>query len=233
VPEEATRRGLFQIDATCPLVSKVHIEVARQHAQGREILLIGHAGHPEVIGTIGQLGQGTVRIIETVADAESFTPADAGRLAYVTQTTLSVDDTRAIIEILERRFPGISGPHKNDICYATSNRQEAVKAVAGSVDAMMVVGAPNSSNSKRLVEVARKAGCQLAFLVQTAEEIPWERLSNLRILGLSAGASAPEHLIEGIIAAFSKFYDVSVETVTTAHENVTFKLPQALSGGAA
>jgi 4-hydroxy-3-methylbut-2-enyl diphosphate reductase len=233
VPEEATRRGLFQIDATCPLVSKVHIEVARQHSQGREILLIGHAGHPEVIGTIGQLGQGTVRIIETVADAENFVPQDTNHLAYVTQTTLSVDDTRAIVDVLERRFPGISGPHKHDICYATSNRQEAVKAVAHRVDAMLVVGAPNSSNSRRLVEVARNTGCPLAILVQTAEEIPWERLSNLRILGLSAGASAPEHLIDGIIAAFSEAYDVTVETVTTAHENVTFKLPQALSGGAA
>lgn len=233
VPEEAARRAFFQIDATCPLVSKVHSEVARQHARGREILLIGHAGHPEVIGTIGQLPEGTVKVIETAADAESFAPQDADQLAYVTQTTLSVDDTRTIIDVLQRRFPNISGPSKNDICYATSNRQEAVKAVAGRVDAMLVVGAPNSSNSMRLVEVARKAGCPLALLVQCADEIPWEQMPNLRTLGLSAGASAPEHLIQGIIDAFSRRYGVTVETVVTASEDVTFKLPQALIGGAA
>lgn len=231
VPAEAQRRNLFFLDATCPLVSKVHIEVERQHSSGREILLIGHAGHPEVIGTVGQLMQGTVKVIETIADAETFTPLDPDRLAYVTQTTLSVDDTRAIIDVLQQRFPKISAPVKNDICYATTNRQEAVKAIAGRVDTLMVVGAPNSSNSMRLVEVARNAGCPLALLVQTAGEIPWDQLTNLRNLGLTAGASAPEHLIQEIVAAFTQHYKVTVETVTMATENVTFKLPRALLGG--
>jgi 4-hydroxy-3-methylbut-2-en-1-yl diphosphate reductase len=231
VPAEALRRNLFYLDATCPLVSKVHIEVERQHSLGCEILLIGHAGHPEVIGTVGQLTQGTVKVIETIADVETFTPLDPDRLAYVTQTTLSVDDTRAIIDVLQQRFPKISAPVKNDICYATTNRQEAVKAIAGSVDTLMVVGAPNSSNSMRLVEVARNAGCPLALLVQTAGEIPWDQLTNLRTLGLTAGASAPEHLIQEIIAAFAQRYEVTVETVAMATENVTFKLPRALMGG--
>ena len=232
VPAEAVRRNLFHLDATCPLVSKVHIEVERQYAQSREILLIGHAGHPEVIGTIGQLPEGTVTLIATIQDAEGFTPRDAGRLAYVTQTTLSVDDTRAIVEVLTRRFPRISGPSKNDICYATSNRQDAVKAISARVDAVLVVGAPNSSNSMRLVEVARKAGCGISLLVQCAGEIPWEQLTHLRNLGLTAGASAPEHLIQEIITAFAERYEVTVETVTMATENVTFKLPRALTGGA-
>ncbi len=229
VPEEAQRRKLFHLDATCPLVSKVHIEVERQHARGRQILLIGHAGHPEVIGTVGQLPEGSVTLIASIDDAEAFTPGDPERLAYATQTTLSVDDARAIVEVLKRRFPGIEGPPKNDICYATSNRQDAVKAVAPLVEAVIVVGAPNSSNSMRLVEVARKAGCDRALLVQSAAEIPWERLANLRTLGLTAGASAPEHLIQDIIAAFGMRYEVTVETVTMATENVTFKLPRALS----
>ncbi len=233
VPEAAARRNLFHLDATCPLVSKVHVQVEQQNGRGLETLLIGHAGHPEVVGTMGQLPQGAVTLIETAADAEAFTPRAPERLAYVTQTTLSVDDTREIISILQRRFPTIAAPRKNDICYATSNRQDAVKAIAPRADALLVVGAPNSSNSVRLVEVAQKAGCTNAMLVQTVRDIPWERLTNLRSLGLTAGASAPEHLIQEIIAAFRDVYDVSVETITMATENVTFKLPRALQDSAA
>jgi 4-hydroxy-3-methylbut-2-enyl diphosphate reductase len=228
VPHHAARRNLFHLDATCPLVSKVHVQVEQQHGRGLEILLIGHAGHPEVVGTMGQLPPGAITLIETVADAERFTPRDPDRLAYVTQTTLSVDDTRAILDVLQARFPNMVGPRKNDICYATSNRQEAVKAIAPNVDAVLVVGAPNSSNSVRLVEVAQKAGCANAMLVQTVDELPWERLTNLRTIGLTAGASAPEHLVQGIIAAFRKAYDVTVEMSTTATEDVVFKLPKAL-----
>lgn len=233
VPAEAARRNFFHLDATCPLVSKVHIEVERHNAQGLEIALIGHAGHPEVVGTMGQLPPGAVKLIETVEDAERFAPIDPERLAYVTQTTLSVDDTRAIVEVLRRRFPGVVGPHKNDICYATTNRQSAVKVIAERADALLVVGAPNSSNSVRLVEVAEKSGCRSAFLVQTLSEIPWAKLPSLRTLGLTAGASAPEHLVQGIIDAFRARFDVSVETVTTASENVIFKLPRALQDSAA
>ncbi|WP_088345404.1 MULTISPECIES: 4-hydroxy-3-methylbut-2-enyl diphosphate reductase [Rhodomicrobium] len=233
VPEAAARRNMFHLDATCPLVSKVHVQVDQLFGRGLEILLIGHAGHPEVVGTMGQLPEGAVRLIESVADAETFVPADADKLAYVTQTTLSVDDTREIVAVLKARFPTITEPRKNDICYATSNRQEAVKAIAPRVDAILVVGAPNSSNSVRLVEVAQKAGCLNAMLVQSAREIAWERFSNLRSLGLTAGASAPEHLIQEIITAFREVYDVTVETITTATENVTFKLPRALQESAA
>jgi len=233
VPAEAERRNFFHLDATCPLVSKVHIEVERHHVQGLEILLIGHEGHPEVVGTMGQLPPGRVKLIETVADAESFSPQDVARLAYVTQTTLSVDDTRAIVEALRRRFPAIVGPHKNDICYATTNRQSAVKVIAERADALLVVGAPNSSNSVRLVEVAEKAGCRAAFLVQTPAEIPWDKLATPRTLGLTAGASAPEHLVQGIIDEFSRRYQVTVETITTASENVIFKVPRALQDSAA
>jgi 4-hydroxy-3-methylbut-2-en-1-yl diphosphate reductase len=233
VPEAAARRNLFHLDATCPLVSKVHVQVEQQNGRGLETLLIGHAGHPEVVGTMGQLPDGSMTLIETAADAEALVPRDPERLAYVTQTTLSVDDTRDIITILQRRFPTIAAPRKNDICYATSNRQDAVKAIAPRADALLVVGAPNSSNSVRLVEVAQKAGCANATLVQTVRDIPWERLTNLRSLGLTAGASAPEHLIQEIIAAFRDVYDVSVETITMATENVTFKLPRALQDSAA
>jgi 4-hydroxy-3-methylbut-2-enyl diphosphate reductase len=228
VPHHAARRNLFHLDATCPLVSKVHVQVEQQHGRGLEILLIGHAGHPEVVGTMGQLPPGAITLIETVADAERFTPRDPDQLAYVTQTTLSVDDTRAILDVLQARFPNMVGPRKNDICYATSNRQEAVKAIAPNVDAVLVVGAPNSSNSVRLVEVAQTAGCANAMLVQTVDELPWERLTNLRTIGLTAGASAPEHLVQGIIAAFREAYDVTVEMSTTATEDVVFKLPKAL-----
>jgi 4-hydroxy-3-methylbut-2-enyl diphosphate reductase len=233
VPETAARRNLFHLDATCPLVSKVHVQVEQQFGRGLETLLIGHAGHPEVVGTMGQLPDGAVTLIETAADAEAFVPRDPEKLAYVTQTTLSVDDTREIVRVLQRRFPTIAAPRKNDICYATSNRQDAVKAIAPRTDALLVVGAPNSSNSVRLVEVAQKAGCTNAMLVQTVRDIPWERLANLRSLGLTAGASAPEHLIQEIIAAFRDVYDVSVETITMATENVTFKLPRALQDSAA
>jgi 4-hydroxy-3-methylbut-2-enyl diphosphate reductase len=233
VPAEAQRRNIFHLDATCPLVSKVHIEVERHHAQGYEIVLIGHAGHPEVVGTMGQLPEGAVKLVETVEDAEAFTPVDPARLSYVTQTTLSVDDTRAIVDVLRRRFPAIVGPHKNDICYATTNRQSAVKVIAERADAVLVVGAPNSSNSVRLVEVAEKAGCRAAYLVQTPAEIPWDKLDSPRILGLTAGASAPEHLVQGIIAEFARHFEITVETVTTATENVIFKLPRALQDSAA
>jgi 4-hydroxy-3-methylbut-2-en-1-yl diphosphate reductase len=233
VPEAAARRNLFHLDATCPLVSKVHVQVEQQYGRELEILLIGHAGHPEVVGTMGQLPGGAVKLIETAADAERFVPRDPEKLAYVTQTTLSVDDTREIIAVLQRRFPTIAAPRKNDICYATSNRQEAVKAIAPRSDAILVVGAPNSSNSVRLVEVAQRAGCANAMLVQTVRDIPWDRLTNLRSLGLTAGASAPEHLIQEIIAAMRDIYDVSVETITMATENVTFKLPRALQDSVA
>jgi 4-hydroxy-3-methylbut-2-enyl diphosphate reductase len=233
VPANAARRNMFHLDATCPLVSKVHVQVEQQDRQGLEILLIGHEGHPEVVGTMGQLPEGSVKLIETVEDAERFTPDDPDRLSFVSQTTLSVDDTREIIEVLQRRFPNITGPRKNDICYATSNRQDAVKAIAPRADAVIVVGAPNSSNSMRLVEVAKKAGCETAMLVQTAADLPWDQLKNLQSVGLTAGASAPEHLVQGIVEALRGHYDVKVEMVTTATEDVIFKLPKALQTHAA
>ncbi|MBX2805827.1 MAG: 4-hydroxy-3-methylbut-2-enyl diphosphate reductase [Hyphomicrobiales bacterium] len=233
VPENAERRNMFHVDATCPLVSKVHVQVEQQHRGGLHILMIGHAGHPEVIGTMGQLPESAMTLIESVADAEAFTPADPDALSYVSQTTLSVDDTREIVETLQKRFPTIQGPRKNDICYATSNRQDAVKTIAPKADAFVVVGAPNSSNSVRLVEVARKAGCDNAMLVQTAHDLPWERLSGLASVGLTAGASAPEHLVQDVIGAFRSAYDVTVETVTTATEDIVFKLPKALQSDAA
>jgi 4-hydroxy-3-methylbut-2-enyl diphosphate reductase len=228
VPAEAVRRNLFALDATCPLVTKVHREAEIHHRRGREIVLIGHAGHPEVMGTMGQLPAGDVTLIETLRDADAFVPRDAGRLAYVTQTTLSVHDTAAIVERLKQRFPGIVGPHKEDICYATTNRQEAVKRVAPAVDALIVVGAPNSSNSQRLKEVAERAGCPFATLVQRAEDIDWPSFAGIARLGITAGASAPEVLVEEIIDAFAVRYAVSVETVSTAEEGVFFPLPRPL-----
>jgi 4-hydroxy-3-methylbut-2-en-1-yl diphosphate reductase len=228
VPEEAARRNLFALDATCPLVTKVHREAEIHHRRGRQIVLIGHAGHPEVIGTMGQLPAGAVTLIETLADAESFTPRDAGKLAYVTQTTLSVHDTAAIVDKLKARFPDIVGPHKEDICYATTNRQEAVKRVAPIVDAMIVVGAPNSSNSQRLKEVAERAGCPRAALVQRAADIDWNEFGAIARLGITAGASAPEVLVEEIIDAFAQKYAVSVETISAAEEGVFFPLPRPL-----
>jgi len=228
VPEEAARRNLFALDATCPLVTKVHREAEIHHRRGRQIVLIGHAGHPEVIGTMGQLPPGSVSLIETLDDAASFRPRDAHNLAYVTQTTLSVHDTAEIVDLLKRRFPGIVGPHKEDICYATTNRQEAVKRVAPIVDAMIVVGAPNSSNSQRLKEVAVRAGCPRAALVQRAVDIDWNEFGAIARLGITAGASAPEVLVEEIIDAFAQRYAVSVETVSAAEEGVFFPLPRPL-----
>ena len=231
VPAAAARRNLFYLDATCPLVSKVHIEAERHHAAGREVLLIGHAGHPEVLGTMGQLPEGSVHLIETIADARAFTPKDEDALAYTTQTTLSVDDTRAIVEMLQERFPRINGPRKDDICYATTNRQDAVKRIASACDRLIVVGSPNSSNSVRLVEVAKRAGCPHAMLVQSAGEIDWNEFISIRIVGITAGASAPEVLVDEIIDAFKARFAANVESVVTAEENIAFKLPRQLRDG--
>jgi 4-hydroxy-3-methylbut-2-enyl diphosphate reductase len=233
VPEAAAERNLFQLDATCPLVTKVHREAEIHFRRGREIVLIGHAGHPEVDGTMGQLPAGAISLIETEADARAFQPAAPGKpLAYITQTTLSVDDTAAIVKILGERFPEIVAPHKEDICYATTNRQEAVKRVAGEVDAMIVIGAPNSSNSQRLREVAERGGCPVSMLVQRASEIDWSRLANIRRVGVTAGASAPEVLVEEVLAAFAERYAIDVESVSAATEDITFNLPRALRDAA-
>jgi len=228
VPEDARTRNMFFLDATCPLVSKVHIEANRHHNEGREIILIGHAGHVEVIGTMGQLPKGAISLVQTVEDAEAFTPRDPSRLAYVTQTTLSVDDTSAIVEVLRRRFPAIALPHKEDICYATTNRQEAVKKVAPVVDAMVVVGAPESSNSVRLVEVARRAGCARAVLVERAELIDWAEFSGIARLGITAGASAPEALVDEVIEAFAQRFDIEVSAHGAGRETIVFNLPRDL-----
>ncbi len=228
VPAEAVSRHLFTLDATCPLVTKVHREAEIHHRRGRQIVLIGHAGHPEVIGTLGQLPAGAVTLIETREAAEAFVPRDAGRLAYVTQTTLSVDEAAEIIAALQRRFPAIVGPHKEDICYATTNRQDAVKRVAPLVDAMIVVGAPNSSNSQRLRQVAERAGCPYAVLVQRARDIDWTRLAGIGSLGVSAGASAPEVLVEEILDAVAERFALSIETVTAVDEDMFFALPRSL-----
>jgi 4-hydroxy-3-methylbut-2-enyl diphosphate reductase len=228
VPAAAAARKMFQLDATCPLVTKVHMEALRHHADGFEIILIGHKGHPEVIGTMGQLPEGAVRLVETVEDALSITVSDPAKLAYVTQTTLSVDDTRDVIAALQARFPGISGPCKEDICYATTNRQEAVKTIASRIDLLLVVGAPNSSNSRRLVEVGVKNGCPRGLLVQRAGDLDWSALGGLATIGITAGASAPELLVREIIDAFHDHYDVTLETVTLREESVSFKLPRAL-----
>ena len=228
IPEEAARRNLFTIDATCPLVTKVHREAEIHFRRGREIVLIGHAGHPEVVGTMGQLPPGSISLVQTMRDAEEFTPRDVSKLAYVTQTTLSVDDTGAIVELLKKRFPGIVGPHKDDICYATTNRQDAVKRVAPIVDAMIVVGAPNSSNSQRLKEVAEKAGCPRAMLVQRAADINWSEFDGVKRLGITAGASAPEVLVEEIMGAFAERFTLETETITATEEGVFFPLPRPL-----
>ncbi|MGF1501526.1 MAG: 4-hydroxy-3-methylbut-2-enyl diphosphate reductase [Paracoccaceae bacterium] len=228
VPAEAARREMVFVDATCPLVSKVHIEAERHAARGRQIVMIGHEGHPETVGTMGQLPDGEVLLVETVADVATLAPRDADNLAYITQTTLSVDDTADVVRALEARFPAIIGPTKEDICYATTNRQEAVKAMAPAIGALLVVGAPNSSNSKRLVEVGAAAGCSYAMLVQTAADIDWRAIEGVRAVGLTAGASAPEVLVDGVISAFRARYDVTIERVVTAEENVSFKLPRVL-----
>ncbi|MBU2959731.1 4-hydroxy-3-methylbut-2-enyl diphosphate reductase [Citreicella sp. C3M06] len=228
VPAEAARREMIYVDATCPLVSKVHIEAARHHENGLQMIMIGHAGHPETIGTMGQLPEGEVLLVETPADVAHVQVRDAQRLAFVTQTTLSVDDTVEIVAALRARFPAIVGPHKEDICYATTNRQDAVKVIAPDCDAMLVVGAPNSSNSRRLVEVARKAGCGYAQLVMRASNIDWRALEGAKTVGVTAGASAPEVLIDEVIGAFCDRYDVTVETVETATETIEFKVPRVL-----
>ncbi len=229
VPQAAEARGLFYLDATCPLVSKVHREAERHFEDGRQIVLIGHAGHPEVIGTMGQLPDGAVVLVESVADVATLEVRDPENLAYATQTTLSVDETTEILAALQARFPAIAGPKKEDICYATTNRQAAVKAIAPKVDALLVLGAPNSSNSKRLVEVAKIHGCPAAQLVQRAAEIDWSALAGVARLGITAGASAPEVLVEEVIEAARARFDVTVEELRTATENIVFKLPRALS----
>lgn len=229
VPAEAQRRNMVFVDATCPLVSKVHVEAERHHTEGREIILIGHAGHPEVIGTMGQLNDGNMSLIETAEDAEAFEPKDPGNLAFVTQTTLSVDDTADIVGILQRRFPQISAPHKEDICYATTNRQEVVKVIGDGADLVLVLGAETSSNSKRLVEVATRAGAKGSYLIASAENIDWDWFKDVDTLGLSAGASAPEDLVQGVIHACKDHFDVTLENVRTTDENVIFKLPRVLT----
>ncbi len=229
VPAEAQRRHLNYFDATCPLVSKVHVEAERHYRAGHEIVLIGHAGHPEVEGTMGQLPEGTITLVETVEDVESFEPKDPNRLAYITQTTLSVDDTADMVAVLRRRFPDVAGPHKEDICYATTNRQEAMKAIAPHADVVFVVGAPNSSNSMRLVEVAKRAGAKEATLIQRASDIDWSLVENAKVIGLSAGASAPELLVEQVIEAFREHYTLDVAETTVTREDVIFNVPRALA----
>ena len=233
VPETARARRLLAIDATCPLVTKVHREAEVHHRRGRHILLVGHGGHPEVVGTMGQLPPGSITLVETVEDVAELSFPPGADLAFVTQTTLSVDDTREIVEALKARFPAILGPHKEDICYATTNRQGAVKRVAPLVDAMVVVGSPNSSNSQRLREAAERAGCPLVRLVLRAEDIEWDLFRSVRSLGVTAGASAPEVLVEEIIDAFAERFSIQVESVSTADESVFFPLPRQLRDQAA
>jgi len=229
VPQDASARKLFYLDATCPLVSKVHVEAERLHAQGYEIVLIGHAGHPEIIGTLGQLPQGAIHLIETVADVATFRPQTPDRLAYVTQTTLSVDDTAAIVAAIRARFPSIAAPHKEDICYATTNRQEAVKRLAAEAEIILVIGAPNSSNAVRLVEVASRAGAKYARLVQRASDIDWGVFRGAERIGITSGASAPEILVDEVIDAFAKRYEVDIREIVITQETVQFKLPRALA----
>ncbi len=228
VPAEAQRRQMVYVDATCPLVSKVHIEAERHHAAGLQMVMIGHEGHPEVLGTMGQLPEGEVILVEDVADVATIEVRDPQRLAFITQTTLSVDDTAGIVAALQARFPGIVGPAKEDICYATTNRQAAVKAVAPHIDALLVIGAENSSNSKRLVEVGKASGCSYSQLVMRAAQIDWRALEGIRAVGVTAGASAPEVLVNEVIDAFRDRYDVTVELVETAVERVEFKVPRVL-----
>lgn len=228
VPEEASARGLSYIDATCPLVSKVHIEASRHAEAGRHIILIGHQGHPEVIGTMGQVEDGSMSLIETAEDARRFQPINPDNLAYVTQTTLSIDDTAEIIAILTARFPTISGPHKEDICYATTNRQEAVKHVAPQLDLLLVIGSESSSNSKRLVEVGLKAGCRAAYLIADATAINWDAVEGSKAIGLTAGASAPEEIVSEVIAAFQDRYALEMSEFVDQTESVHFNLPREL-----
>jgi len=228
VPEAAQARQMLFVDATCPLVSKVHIEAERHHENGLQMVMIGHAGHPETVGTMGQLPEGEVLLVETADDVAGLKVRDPEKLAFITQTTLSVDDTADVVAALKARFPTIVGPHKEDICYATTNRQEAVKAIAPLIEALLVIGAPNSSNSQRLVEVGRAKGCAYAQLVQRAADIDWRALEGVRSVGITAGASAPEVLINEVIDAFHARYDVTVELVETAKERVEFKVPRVL-----
>jgi 4-hydroxy-3-methylbut-2-enyl diphosphate reductase len=230
VSDETKERGLEFLDATCPLVNKVHAEAAQHARHGRHVLLIGHAGHPEVEGTIGQVPPGAVTLIESAADAETVTVPDPSKLAYTTQTTLSVDDTDTIVRVLQRRFPDIIAPGKADICYATTNRQDAVKAIAPRADALLVIGAPNSSNSQRLVEVGAAHGCPRAVLIERAADIDWNMLEGITTLGVTAGASAPEILVQEVIEVLKRRFDVTVEEVTVREENVTFSFPRTLAG---
>ena len=228
VPAEAARRAMIAVDATCPLVTKVHNEAARHNENGLQLVMIGHAGHPETVGTMGQLPPGEVLLVETVADVAGLQVRDPGKLAFITQTTLSVDDTAEIAAALQARFPAILAPAHDDICYATTNRQAAVKAIAGKVDALLVIGAPNSSNSRRLVEVGAAAGCPYAQLVQRAADIDWRALQGIRAVGITAGASAPEVLVNEVVDAFRARFDTQVVPVETAVENVEFKVPRIL-----
>ena len=228
VPAEAAKREMVYVDATCPLVSKVHIEAERHHGNGLQMVMIGHNGHPETLGTMGQLPDGEVLLVETVEDVARITPRDPEKLAFITQTTLSVDDTADIVAALHARFPAIVGPHKEDICYATTNRQAAVKAIAGKIDALFVIGAPNSSNSKRLVEVGQTAGCSYAQLVRRASDIDWRAIEGIASVGVTAGASAPEVLVNEVIDALRDHFDVTLEVVETAVEKVEFKVPRVL-----
>ncbi len=228
VPAAAEARKMIAVDATCPLVTKVHNEAQRHSENGLQMIMVGHAGHPETVGTMGQLPIGEVLLVETERDVAALRVRDPSKLAFITQTTLSVDDTAGIVMALQARFPGIVGPHKEDICYATTNRQAAVKAIAGKIDALLVIGAPNSSNSLRLVEVGRAAGCGYAQLVQWATDIDWRALDGIRSVGITAGASAPEVLVNEVIDAFRARFDTTVELVETAQENVEFKVPRIL-----
>ena len=228
VPAEATRRGLFHIDATCPLVTKVHVDAERHRTAGRKVVLIGHAGHPEVVGTLGQLPEGAVVLVENTDQAENLALDDPDKLAYVTQTTLSVDDTASIVAVLQRRFPNIQGPRREDICYATTNRQAAVKAITARCDALIVLGAPNSSNSNRLTEVARAAGCARTLLIERARGFDFAWLDGVACLGVTAGASAPEILVQELIDGCRERFDVSIEEINVAEEDIHFSLPRAL-----
>ena len=228
VVEEAGRRNMIAVDATCPLVTKVHIEAHRHVREGRHILLVGHKGHPEVEGTMGQVPDGSMTLIETPEDAETVEPPEGQDIAFATQTTLSVDDTSEIVGILERRFPGIKGPRGEDICYATANRQNAVKAVADGADLVLVIGADNSSNSRRLVEVALRAGAKDAALIADASMIDFGRVGEAAVIGVSAGASAPETLVEEVIGTLGERYDITTEEVVTVREDIAFNLPPTL-----
>lgn len=229
VPAEAKRRQLFYLNATCPLVSKVHVEAERHFEAGRYIVLIGHAGHPEVEGTIGQLPAGAISLVQSVGEAMRFQPPPDVPLAFITQTTLSVDDTIEIVSVLKARFPSIAGPHREDICYATTNRQDAIKKIAPLTDLVLIIGAPNSSNSVRLVEVAKRAGAPLAALIQRAADIAWPILDGVKRLGLSAGASAPEALVNEVLDALRERFDLTVEEVDGKREDVVFNIPRALA----